>query len=56
MVFSMASAHGAGFMFLPVLLKISAAKPVQMEHAMHANVFPGALDQRWPEPKIPPLI
>ena len=44
MVFSMASAYGAGFMFLPVLLKISAANSVQMEHAMHANVFPGALD------------
>ncbi|MGA9245453.1 MAG: hypothetical protein WBW03_26145 [Silvibacterium sp.] len=56
LVFSRASAHGAGFMLLPVLLKISAAKPVQMEHAMHANVFPGALDQRWLEAKIPPLI
>ncbi|MGA7316531.1 MAG: hypothetical protein WBX22_21470, partial [Silvibacterium sp.] len=52
LVFSMASAHGAGFILLPVLLKISAAKPVHLEHAMHTSVFPGVLDQRWPEPEI----
>jgi hypothetical protein len=39
--FLMASAHGAGFMLLPVLLKISAAETMHMEHAMHTNVFPG---------------
>jgi hypothetical protein len=39
--FLMASAHGAGFMLLPVLLKISAAETIHVEHAMHANAFPG---------------
>jgi hypothetical protein len=37
----MASAHGAGFMPLPVLLKISATEVKHMEHAMHVNAFPG---------------
>jgi hypothetical protein len=39
--FLMASAHGAGFMLLPVLLKMSAPESMHMGHAMHANAFPG---------------
>jgi hypothetical protein len=38
--FLMASAHGAGFMLLPVLLKISA-ETIPMAHAMHPAIFPG---------------
>jgi hypothetical protein len=37
--FLMASAHGAGFMLLPVLLKMSA-EAMHMAHAIHANIFP----------------
>ena len=39
--FLMASAHGAGFMLLPVLLKMSAAETVPMTHAAHVHAFPG---------------
>lgn len=37
--FLMASAHGAGFMLLPVLLKISAAQAMPMGHALHSHVM-----------------
>jgi hypothetical protein len=40
--FIMASAHGAGLMLIPVLLKLSSAEPVQVqathEHAAHAGM------------------
>jgi hypothetical protein len=39
--FLMASAHGAGFMLLPVLLKVSISASIPMEHAMHTNAFVG---------------
>ena len=39
--FLMASAHGAGFMLLPVLLKVSATQAMHMEHALHARAMPG---------------
>jgi hypothetical protein len=37
--FLMASAHGAGFMLLPVLLKVSAAQAMPMGHALHSHVM-----------------
>jgi hypothetical protein len=44
--FLMASAHGAGFMLLPVLLKVSAAQAMHMGHALHSHAMsdPG---QAW---------
>jgi hypothetical protein len=39
--FLMASAHGAGFMLLPVLLKMSATDAMPMGHTMHTGAFPG---------------
>jgi hypothetical protein len=39
--FLMASAHGAGFMLLPVLLKVPAAQAMRMGHTMHTNAFGG---------------
>jgi len=40
--FLMASAHGAGFMLLPVLLRMSA-ETIPMAHAMHPAIFPGTI-------------
>jgi hypothetical protein len=37
--FLMASAHGAGFMLLPVLLKVSAAQAVPVGHTLHAHAM-----------------
>lgn len=39
--FLMASAHGAGFMLLPVLLKMSATETAPVPHAGHVHAFPG---------------
>jgi hypothetical protein len=39
--FLMASAHGAGFMLLPVLLKVSATPAIPMGHALHIHAMPG---------------
>ncbi|MBV8673196.1 MAG: hypothetical protein JOZ33_07155 [Acidobacteriaceae bacterium] len=44
--FLMASAHGAGFMLLPVLLKVSATPTIHMEHALHEHAMPG-LGAAW---------
>jgi hypothetical protein len=44
--FLMASAHGAGFMLLPVLLKVSATQPMLMEHALHSHAMPSP-DAAW---------
>ena len=44
--FLMASAHGAGFMLLPVLLKVSATQAMHMEHELHVRAMP-ALGAAW---------
>jgi hypothetical protein len=44
--FLMASAHGAGFMLLPVLLKVSATQAMHMEHELHVRAMPG-LGAAW---------
>jgi hypothetical protein len=43
--FLMASAHGAGFMLLPVLLRMSTTHAMNMGHMMPANAFPGLVPE-----------
>jgi hypothetical protein len=43
--FLMASAHGAGLMILPVLLRMSTTDAIHMGHSMPSNSFPGLVPE-----------